>query len=165
MGRKKTAPGTPCVNGHSYERRGPHGCRECHLDRKRALKEAMGAAWYKKRYNPGWRQREHWIVRVHRHLARRSRGQPRAKVGELRALWERQCGRCALTRLPLEGMQPHLDHIVPVAAGGAHTIENLQWVHPMANHAKNGNSVAEFRAWVLAAADTLRDKMKLESLL
>lgn len=79
------------------------------------------------------------------------------------ALWQAQDGRCALTGLAIDGV-PHLDHRVPAALGGAHTISNLQWVHPMANSAKNKFSEQEFRTWLLAAADALRRKMKLEEL-
>lgn len=82
---------------------------------------------------------------------------PRATYEELNTLWGAQNGRCGLTGLPfLPGVQPHLDHKVPASKDGASTIDNLQWVHPMANHAKGSHSVEEFRAWVLAAADSLR---------
>lgn len=82
----------------------------------------------------------------------------------LGALWSAQGGRCALTGLLIEGV-PHLDHIVPVAAGGGNGLDNLQWVHPTANMAKNKHSVAEFQDWLLAAADALRAKRLLETLL
>lgn len=156
-------PGTPCARGHSYERRGPHGCRDCNAARKRGARRAQGSAEWNAQKRANKRYRADWIVASHEQLSHRSRGQPRASIRELRALWERQKGRCALTGLPVE--RPHLDHIVPAAAGGAHTIDNLQWVHPTANHAKNGSTVEEFRAWLLAAADALRQKMRLEALL
>jgi hypothetical protein len=81
-------------------------------------------------------------------LRRRAKGSPHATLSELRELWDRHAGFCGLTgaRIP-EGVRPHLDHIVSCAAGGAHTIENLRWVHPMANRAKGGHSDAEFLLW------------------
>jgi 5-methylcytosine-specific restriction endonuclease McrA len=82
----------------------------------------------------------------------------------LRALWARQRGRCALTGLLIEG-RPHLDHRTPVSAGGGHAVDNLQWVHPMANLAKSDRTAEEFQEWLLAAADSLRAKRELEALL
>lgn len=104
-----------------------------------------------------------WIANAHVQLKRRSRGQRRATRQELLALWVSQSGRCALTGLPINGV-PHLDHRVSASLGGGHTIDNLQWVHPMANLAKRDYSVAEFRRWLLAAADALRQKQLVETL-
>jgi len=80
-------------------------------------------------------------------------------------LWHRQGGRCALTGLPLEGVVPHLDHIIPKAKGGDNSPANMQWTHPVANHAKHTMSVKEFQEWLLAAAAALRAKQMLEALL
>lgn len=81
-------------------------------------------------------------------LYRTAAGAPHASRDELRALLERQAGACGLTggRIPPE-VKPHLDHIVPRAKGGGHTIDNLRWVHPMANRAKGAHTDAEFLAW------------------
>lgn len=95
--------------------------------------------------------------------SRRAPGEPRASRKELRALWEKQQGRCALTGLPITG-KPTIDHIVPVSAGGKHTVDNLQWVCREANMAKGTNSVAEFRAWLLTAAESLQKKLAAEAL-
>ena len=82
---------------------------------------------------------------------------PRATRKQLEDEWVRSGGWCGLTGMVIPpGVRPHLDHIVPVSAGGSSTIDNLHWVHPMANHAKNSHSVGEFREWLLAAADALR---------
>lgn len=106
-----------------------------------------------------------WIGRAQVQLRkRRGKGQRCASKRELYVLWVAQGGRCALTGLPIDGV-PHIDHVRPASAGGAHTIDNLQWVHPMANMAKNKHSVAEFQEWLLAAADALRAKRLLETLL
>ena len=84
---------------------------------------------------------------------------------QLQSLWKSQNGRCALTGVPLDGVTPHLDHSVPRSRGGTDCIANLQWTHPAANHAKGTMTVAEFREWLLAAADALREKIALETLL
>lgn len=87
-----------------------------------------------------------------------------ASTPELRALWLSQQKRCALTGMLVEGA-PHLDHILPVSAGGTHEIDNLQWVHPMANWAKNKYPVEKFEDWLLAAADALRARRQLKELI
>jgi 5-methylcytosine-specific restriction endonuclease McrA len=83
----------------------------------------------------------------------------------VQAILDAQNWRCALTGLPLTVETVHLDHIIPVSKGGTNAVGNLQWVHPTANYAKGNGTVAEFRAWLLAAADALRAKMQLEELL
>lgn len=88
---------------------------------------------------------------------RRAPHQPRATRKELRALWERQGGRCALTGLPIRGT-PHLDHITPVSKNGGHTIDNLQWTCAEANRAKGTLSVEEFQDWLLSAAEALKKR-------
>lgn len=92
-----------------------------------------------------------------------NRGAPRAP-GIRQALAVAQSGRCGLTGMPY-GDRPELDHIVPVSAGGRSTQDNLHWTHPAANRAKGNMTVAEFREWLLAAADALRQKIALEALL
>ncbi len=163
MGRRKTPEGQSCANGHPYARRGPYGCRDCKHATKKRQRDRLGLSVWRKRSAYLNDAGAPWIAGAHVLLKRRSRGQPRATRRQLLALWGRQGGRCALTGLPVA--KPQLDHRVPVAAGGPHTIDNLQWVHPMANHAKGSRSVAEFREWLLAAADALRQKMMLEELL
>lgn len=96
--------------------------------------------------------------------ARKSSGQAHANTRQLFALWLSQNGKCGLTGLSIVGT-PQLDHIVPVSKGGAHTVDNLQWTEKMANNAKNSHSVEEFRTWLLAAAEALKQKMQLEELL
>jgi 5-methylcytosine-specific restriction endonuclease McrA len=139
--------GLPCRHGHPADQQLPSGiCRACRVDWRERTKH----------------RREHdilghTIARSHRQLCKKARGQPRASVKELRALYDKQSGRCALTGLPFGNERPHLDHIVPVFSGGAHTIDNLQWTCGAANAAKNSDSVADFHKWVLDAAQSIQD--------
>lgn len=56
---------------------------------------------------------------------------------ELQKLFEQQQGVCPYTGLILSlGVNADLDHKVPVSKGGTNAIENLQWVHKMANTMK-----------------------------
>lgn len=109
------------------------------------------------------RKARDFVLNARKGLARRAGPEDAiASAAQLRALLVQQEGRCALTGLPVD--RPQLDHIVPVAAGGGHTIDNLQWVHPMANGAKNSSTDAAFREWLLAAADALRAKLAIAEL-
>jgi hypothetical protein len=97
-------------------------------------------------------------------LWRKAGGKARGEIAtgaEIVALWT---GRCALTGMKITPEYAHLDHRVPRSQGGMHTKENLQWVHPMANYAKNSNTAEEFRRWLLAAADALRERMAYEEM-
>lgn len=163
MGRHKTTPGTPCANGHPYVRRGPHGCRDCRHATKRRQRDLLGLSVWRKRSAYLEAAGAAWIASAHVALKKRSPGQARATRRELLTLWRKQDGRCGLTGLPITGA-PHLDHKIPVSIGGASTIDNLHWVHPIANMAKNNYSVDEFQTWLLAAADSLRAKRALEEL-
>lgn len=127
-------------------------------------KEVARRAEQKKRRKLRARAESDFAYLAARRLLRYER--PRATRVELEALWARQRGRCGLTGVLIPaGVRPHLDHIVPVALGGSSSVDNLHFTHPTANHAKNSHSVAEFREWLLAAADALRQKMMLEELL
>ncbi len=77
-----------------------------------------------------------------------AKSQSYATASELCLLWEKQEGLCKWLGVPLDAATAHLDHIVPVASGGAHTIENLQWVMGSLNRAKSAMSDTEFRTWL-----------------
>lgn len=138
--------------------------RKAALRAVNAQKEVARKIEQKKRRKLRARAESDFAYLAARQLLRYER--PRATRIELEALWARQRGRCGLTGLLIgPSARPHIDHIVPVARGGSSSVDNLHFVHPMANHAKNSHSVAEFREWLLAAADALRQKMMLEELL
>jgi hypothetical protein len=156
MGRKKLGKNDPCPKGH-VEGRNTHGqCVAC-----RRLRDRGGK-------HPVWLLAEDakWLSQAHLGLKRRKRntGLPAASKRELWNKWVAQGKRCALTGMLVEGA-PHLDHILPVSAGGTHAINNLQWVHPMANWAKNKYPVEKFEDWLLAAADALRARRQLKELI
>ena len=62
---------------------------------------------------------------------------------ELRGLWDKQNGLCALTGRPL-GSTAELDHIIPRTRGGKDTLENAQWLCSEANQAKRKMLDSEF---------------------
>ncbi len=66
------------------------------------------------------------------------------KLGELRALLHRQQYKCALSGTELTPTNIALDHIVPVAMGGAFSIDNCQLVTKEINRAKHTMSQDDF---------------------
>jgi 5-methylcytosine-specific restriction endonuclease McrA len=54
-----------------------------------------------------------------------------------------QRGRCAVCRVDL-GRGKHLDHVIPLAAGGRHEVGNFQWLCPSCNLAKSAKHPVEF---------------------
>ena len=62
---------------------------------------------------------------------------------QLKALWNKQQGLCALTGQPL-GLDPQLDHIVPKTRGGDSCYENSRWLCADANQAKRNLLDSEF---------------------
>lgn len=82
---------------------------------------------------------------------------PAITVDDLKALWDAQGGRCALTGEVLEarcgenglaadGAVAQLDHIQPVTRGGSHELSNLRWVTTRVNLAKRNLTDEEFLA-------------------
>ena len=65
---------------------------------------------------------------------------------ELRALLEQQGYKCALTGRDLDPKTAHVDHVVPIHAGGGSGVDNLQWLDKAVNRAKGTMSLAEFWA-------------------
>jgi len=69
----------------------------------------------------------------------------RVTAWELMCLWRSQRGRCAISGRPL-GRDAHLDHIVPKTRGGSDGIENLRWLDPWVNIARQNLTDEEFAA-------------------
>lgn len=66
--------------------------------------------------------------------ARRSGAKVVLRVDEDEVI-RRDCGRCGICGEPVMGPF-HLDHIVPLAAGGTHEPDNVQLAHPTCNARK-----------------------------
>ena len=70
-----------------------------------------------------------------------------AHAKAIRAIWDAQNGRCAYTGLALiPGANASLDHVVPVAKGGTHDPENMQWILERINRMKTDMDHDEFLA-------------------
>jgi len=166
MGIKLYVTGKPCKHGHFAARHVISGqCTECLRLKPRRTVEQEKARRKRRKARAATEKDFGWLK--HKALRRRKKGgSDCATKDELRALWLRQKGCCKLTGAPIPaGITPHLDHIVPVSKGGTNASDNLQWVHPMANHAKGVHTVEEFEDWLLAAADALRARRQLKELI
>ena len=62
----------------------------------------------------------------------------------LNAMYETQNHRCAYCDNNLDELGKHLDHIMPLAQGGVHTISNVHWVCPKCNLSKNDKTEEEW---------------------
>lgn len=78
-------------------------------------------------------------------LLRRRLGWPISE-DDLRSLWERQGGLCALTGQPMTVADAEIDHIIPQSRGGSHELSNLRWTTRAANQAKGDLLDSEFLA-------------------
>jgi 5-methylcytosine-specific restriction endonuclease McrA len=67
----------------------------------------------------------------------------RAITRHCEELLGRQKWRCAVCRVDLK-QGKHLDHVIPLAAGGKHEIGNLQWLCPPCNGAKAAKHPIQF---------------------
>lgn len=111
-------------------KRGPNRKRNREYDREYA--RAWNAA------NPGKRR-----LTQHKYRARKMAN----KVGnvslqEARAILNRACMYCG-------GVAEHLDHVVPISRGGAHSVGNLAPACASCNLSKRNRFVIEWKAWKL----------------
>lgn len=66
---------------------------------------------------------------------------------ELRRLVEKQGYKCALSGVGLEPVTSEIDHVVSVADGGGHGVDNLQVLHKVVNRMKGTMGNEEFIHW------------------
>jgi 5-methylcytosine-specific restriction endonuclease McrA len=53
-----------------------------------------------------------------------------------REIWERDEGICQLCFKPVAYEDMHMDHVIPLSAGGPHSPSNVQTTHPVCNNRK-----------------------------
>jgi 5-methylcytosine-specific restriction endonuclease McrA len=63
---------------------------------------------------------------------------PEITLDWLRALWDRQDGKCPLSGRTLDIRTAEMDHITPRSRGGTDDLANLRLLSPEANQAKGG---------------------------
>lgn len=77
---------------------------------------------------------------------RRCSGGERMPNGYRKVLWSAQEGRCAACQCNLSATGSHLDHIIAVAKGGEHRMENVQLLCPSCNRQKHTKDFSAFLA-------------------
>ncbi len=60
-------------------------------------------------------------------------------------IYDRDHGRCQICGLPVERSKMSLDHILPVAYGGAHVPENVRLTHLKCNQRRSHRGTAQLR--------------------
>ena len=127
----------------AYRASHPINCRKATLKYREKHKEKR-AKWkrdnqemlweYHREHSRKWRKEnpESIIAAANKSRAKRQNA-PREDVSkqQLKDLFERQRGCCAICKKKLT--KKHLDHIMPLAKGGAHEIKNLQYLCPRCN--------------------------------
>lgn len=63
---------------------------------------------------------------------------------ELKSLYDKQNGKCALTGKELDFWTMELDHIIPKSRGGLNVLSNVQWTGSIVNQAKRNLLEGEF---------------------
>lgn len=89
------------------------------------------------------------FAKRHNRRARRKGAPGRLAPMELMRLWNAQRKRCVLTGAKLKwGVTASLDHMLPLARGGAHRIGNVAFIHIDLNTWKSDKTIEEFCASV-----------------
>lgn len=129
------------------------------LAERREAQLARARAW--RAANPGrqrelsarWRKSDRETAEAYRERQNMAKKARNAVVrcalprGFIRGLFAAQRGRCAYCRGKLVSEGPakfHIDHIVPLAAGGAHAPSNLQLACPGCNVRKGARDPVDF---------------------
>ncbi len=81
---------------------------------------------------------------------------PKLTARQVLDMIQRQGYRCAISGRELTPATAVLDHIVPIAKGGEHSIENVWVVHTHVNTAKGWMTMAEFLS---VCRDVVRHQM------
>lgn len=109
---------------------------------QKAVRAANARAWQKA--NPE-KARAIKVAQRKKRLARKRGAMvSNIKSGDLRRLLAAQGGRCVYCLAVLDETK-HLDHIMPIARGGAHVIENVQWLCAPCNVWKAAKLPSELR--------------------
>lgn len=118
-------------------------------DRVRSYNAAYSAAH--KEQAKAWRRANRSADRIHKQNRRHKERNGKLSSGLIEKLFTLQRGRCACCGLPL-GNKYHLDHIMPIALGGAHTDNNMQLLRQECNlqkHAKHPVAFMQERGLLL----------------
>lgn len=113
--------------------------REHHLEVLKAYRERPEWAEEQARRRREWKERNREkVVEYERYRSLRKRGLD-AEVIDRDVVWERDAGVCRICGDEADPADWHIEHIVPLAAGGVHRYSNVAISHPACNWAKEVN--------------------------
>ena len=97
---------------------------------------------YHREYARKWREANR---QRHREIEARRRAR-KHKAGTIeqidrRDIYERDGGRCHICSRAVRYEEMHLDHLVPLSAGGEHTALNLRVAHPFCNMSRHDGRI------------------------
>lgn len=96
------------------------------------IRAARRKAWAEHRAGTAERRRAK-DRRLNRLRRARTRGAEVVDHVDPAALLERDAGRCGICGGEVDQRDFHVDHVVPISAGGAHSYANTQVAHPSCN--------------------------------
>lgn len=111
------------------------------IEKRRVRPEGFRAAF--NAYRREWALRNPEKLREYAHKRSGTR-LGRLPAGTIAAIGSRQKWKCAVCRMGLKKAGYHKDHIVPLAAGGAHEPMNIQLLCPRCNLQKGAKHPGEF---------------------
>lgn len=110
-----------------------------HYQRTKGATIALVARWQSahREQSNGYKRKwlkEHPLKGREFHHRRRAR-EAAAAVGtvDLNAIWLRDHGICHICGLPVDRANAHFDHVIPLAKGGAHSMDNIKVSHATCN--------------------------------
>jgi len=141
--------GGPCKRGHQGIRYvGNKACTECTVSYGKEWKTANRASEIER--HKAWREANAGYVKADkanygsRRRAKRLGLEHGVLPSQLRTLLEWQDGKCAYCG---KAGKLELDHKVPMSKGGAHSIDNVQWLCHWHNQDKRDTSDEDYR-WI-----------------
>lgn len=119
-----------------------HICKACAKAAVVAWREEDPERWRQRMLADHERRKEkdpEAVRRWKRSVSARRRARLREAAVErvdLTAVWERDEGVCGICGEPADSLDWHLDHVIPIARGGEHSMANVQVAHPICNRRK-----------------------------
>lgn len=116
-------------------------CKDCQREQARAWRRANPEKW--SAIQTSWQKRNPDKTKATRkrvNAARKAAGVPANTLqwwAERLIVLELDDGVCGICGLDVDPFNYSIDHIVPLARGGLHTLENLQVAHPRCNNRKH----------------------------
>ena len=140
--------GRPCLNNHMSQRTTSNGgCFRCNNELSNHLYHGEGPEERRARRKNMriWKKANPEKVRVDAHVrrARKQAAEGSHSADELKALFERQQGKCAYCSKSIRKGY-HVDHVIPLARGGSNWITNIAFACARCNTSKGATDPIAF---------------------